>query len=172
MKKKYLAIAVVLSMGMFSCVTEGPEDKAAADTKVENTDHKTEDVADTTPAEETTTEEVASTESSADYSAGEEIYNSTCKACHQPEGKGIPTVFPPLASSDFLVADKNRAIKIVLEGLSEEITVNGTTYNGVMTPQSLEDQQIVDVLNFVLNSWGNAGGEITLEDVQAQKGGE
>ena len=110
-------------------------------------------------------EEVAT----ADYSAGEEIYGKTCKACHQATGKGIPGAFPPLAESDFLLEDKNRAIKIVLEGLTGEITVNGNVFNGVMTPQAISDEEVVDVLNYVLNSWGNEGGEITLEDVAAQK---
>ena len=170
MKKKYLAIAVVLSMGLFSCVTEGGDTNADSDSHKENTEGKKTE--DTVSTDESTTDDADTAVNTADYSAGQDIYNSTCKVCHQAEGQGIPSAFPPLAKSDFLVADKNRAIKIVLEGLTGEVTVNGATYNSTMTPQNLEDQQVVDVLNFVLNSWGNDAGEITLEDVQAQKGGE
>ena len=160
MKKKYLAIAVVLSLGMMSC---GGGESHEGETTEEHAAETTETV-----EEEVVEEEVAT----ADYSAGEEVYKSTCKACHQENGEGIAGAFPPLANSDYLLEDKNRAIKQVLEGSSGEIVVNGETYNGTMTPQNLEDQQVVDVLNYVLNSWGNEGGEVTLEDVQSQKGGE
>ncbi|HAL04793.1 MAG TPA: hypothetical protein DCP58_06755, partial [Verrucomicrobiales bacterium] len=30
-------------------------------------------------------------------SEGEQLYNMACMACHQPEGKGLPGVYPPLA---------------------------------------------------------------------------
>jgi nitrite reductase (NO-forming) len=60
------------------------------------------------------------------------------------------------------MADKQRAIGIILNGLTEEITVNGQVYFGEMTPQDLNDQEVADVLNFVMNSWGN-NGETILE---------
>ncbi|MGG7035161.1 MAG: copper-containing nitrite reductase [Flavobacterium sp.] len=87
--------------------------------------------------------------------AGKSIYGKTCFACHQSEGQGVPTVFPPLAKSDFLNADPNRAIKAVLKGLSGEITVNGKKYNNVMTSQNLTDDEVANVLTYVYNSWGN-----------------
>jgi len=158
MKKTYLAFAVALSLGMMAC--GGGESHEG-----ETTEATTEEVVEVT-------EEIVEEVSTADYSAGEEVFNSTCKACHQASGEGIVGAFPPLANSDYLLEDKNRAIKLILEGSSGEIVVNGETYNGTMTPQNLEDQQVVDVLNYVLNSWGNDGGEVTLEEVQSQKGGE
>lgn len=163
MKNKYIAIATFISMAFVSCVSEGTE--KVAETVKEVPTEVVETVVEEVVAEEEVVEEVAT----ADYSAGEEVYGRTCKACHQATGKGIPSAFPPLAESDYLLEDKNRAIKIVLEGLTGEVTVNGDVYNGVMTPQPISDQEVVDVLNYVLNSWGNEGGEITLEDVAAQK---
>ena len=167
MKKQYLAIAVVLSLGMMSC---GGGESHEGETTEEHAAETTEVVEETADTEEV--EEIEEVAASTDYAAGEEVYNSTCKACHQENGEGIVGAFPPLANSDYLLEDKNRAIKQVLEGSSGEIVVNGETYNGTMTPQNLEDQQVVDVVNYVLNSWGNEGGEVTLEDVQSQKGGE
>lgn len=87
--------------------------------------------------------------------AGEVIYNQTCFACHQANGQGLPGVFPPLAKSDFLMADPDRAIGIVITGLQGEVEVNHVKYNQVMTPQNLNDEQIANVLTFVMNSWGN-----------------
>ena len=93
---------------------------------------------------------------------GEVIYMSYCITCHMDKGQGIQGAFPPLANSDYLMADKVRAIKTILNGLTEEITVNGQVYFGEMTPQDLNDREIADVLNFIMNSWGNIG-ETVLE---------
>ncbi len=132
-------------------------------------------------SEETTTEETTTEETTeevveeiiedevSNYPEGEEIYNSKCLACHQPNGEGIAGTFPPLANSDYMLEDKNRAIEQVLNGSEGEITVNGEVYNGVMPPQAVTDQEAVDVLNYVLNSWGNEGGEVTLEEVEGAK---
>lgn len=89
--------------------------------------------------------------------------------CHQSEGQGIPAAFPPLAKSDYLNADPNRAINAVLHGLSGEITVNGKKYNSVMTSQNLTDQEISDVLTYIYNSWGNNKTKVTPEMVKTQR---
>ncbi len=48
---------------------------------------------------------------------GKAVFLGTCSTCHQLEGQGLASVFPPLAKSDYLMADKERSIHIVLEGL-------------------------------------------------------
>lgn len=100
---------------------------------------------------------------------GRQVYMGLCFACHQPDGKGLLNVFPPLAGSDFLQADHERAIRIVLKGLSGPVVVNGRTINSMMPPQEavLTDNQIADVLTFVLNSWGNSGDAISADKVKA-----
>ncbi|WKN32693.1 cytochrome c [Porifericola rhodea] len=98
---------------------------------------------------------------------GREIYSSYCVTCHMSAGEGIPGAFPPLAESDYLMADKERSIHIVMYGLEGEIEVNGTTYNNIMMPLGLDDEQITHVLNFVRNSWGNKGEVVTFEEVKA-----
>jgi len=103
--------------------------------------------------------------------SGKQIYSQTCFACHQAEGQGIPNAFPPLAKSDYLNADVNRAIKIVLKGQSGEITVNGKKYNSVMTRQAISNDEIADVLTYVYNSWGNNKTNVTKSQVEAVKRG-
>lgn len=92
---------------------------------------------------------------------GKQIYSQTCFACHQGEGQGIVSAFPPLANSDYLNADVDRAIDIVLNGTSGEMTVNGEKYNSVMTAQNLTDEEVANVLTFIYNSWGNNKTEVT-----------
>ena len=97
---------------------------------------------------------------------GKRVYTQVCFACHQPEGQGLAGVFPPLAKSDWLMADKTRAITSLIKGLSGPVTVNGQAYNGVMPPSMLNDEQVASVLTYVRNSWGNSGDIVTVEEVK------
>lgn len=97
---------------------------------------------------------------------GKRVYLQACFACHQLSGLGLPGVFPPLAQSDFLLADKDRSIRAVIKGLSGPITVNGKTYRGVMPPVSLNDEQVANVLTYVRNSWGNTGDSVSVDEVR------
>jgi len=100
---------------------------------------------------------------------GKQVYMGLCFACHQPDGKGLPMAFPPLAGSDFLLADRERAVRIVLKGLTGPVTVNGQTINSAMPPQEavLTDSQIADVLTYVYNTWGNQGDAFHTDQVKA-----
>ncbi len=97
---------------------------------------------------------------------GKAVFLSACFACHQPDGKGLPGVFPPLAGSDFLKTDRERAIRIPINGLSGPITVNGRSYNNLMPPQPFTDEQIADALTYVMNSWGNDFGTVATDEVK------
>lgn len=102
----------------------------------------------------------------AKFPKGAKIYKEKCVACHQLTGMGVPNAFPPLKGSDYLFADKKRAVKQVLNGNSTPITVNGATYSIPMPPQVDNHEDAVAVINYVLNAWGNDGGTIKLEDVK------
>jgi nitrite reductase (NO-forming) len=97
---------------------------------------------------------------------GKLVFMQSCAMCHQPNGQGLPQAFPPLAGSDFLMADKTRSIRIVVHGLSGSVTVNGTPYDSVMPPVTLTDEQVANVLTYVRNSWGNTGEAVTVEEVK------
>ena len=99
-------------------------------------------------------------------SRGKEIYIKNCFTCHQINGQGIPGVFPPLANSDYLTNDIQRSLRAVCEGLTGEIVVNGRKYSGAMPPSIIDDSAVAAVFTYVLNSWGNPGGEITPDEVR------
>lgn len=104
---------------------------------------------------------------------GKRVFGQICAACHQADGTGLPGAFPPLAMSDFLNADHQRAIGIVLHGLSGKITVNSTGYESVMPVfgTQLSDDEIAHVLTYVLNNFNNRGGTITPAEVKAVRAG-
>ena len=100
------------------------------------------------------------------FPEGAKIYKEKCAACHQVTGLGVPNAFPPLKGSDYLLSNKKRAVQQVLNGSNKEITVNGVTYKMPMPPQVDNFKDAVNVINYVLNAWGNDGGTVTIEEVK------
>ncbi|MFO7669856.1 MAG: PQQ-dependent sugar dehydrogenase [Bacteroidales bacterium] len=98
---------------------------------------------------------------------GEQVYRIACQVCHQADGNGVPGMHPPLRGNDWVNGDKERLIRIVLEGMKGEIEVNGEIYNHVMPPAShLDATQVADVLSFIRQSFGNDAPEVTVKEVQ------
>lgn len=97
---------------------------------------------------------------------GKEIYLDFCITCHLANGEGVALTFPPLAKSDYLMNNREASIRGVKYGQRGLLIVNGVTYDNTMMPLGLENEEIVDVMNYVLNSWGNSGAKmVTLEEV-------
>jgi mono/diheme cytochrome c family protein len=101
---------------------------------------------------------------------GAVVYTNFCSQCHRPNGKGVAKNFPPLAGSNWLTNKRIESIKSVKYGLKGEITVNGVPYNGVMSPLGLSDEEVADVLNYSMNSWGNSQKKmVTVKEVKTVK---
>ncbi|MDZ4290169.1 MAG: PVC-type heme-binding CxxCH protein [Prosthecobacter sp.] len=101
---------------------------------------------------------------------GKIVYDALCLNCHQPEGKGLPGVYPPLAGSDWIKGDAERLIKIVLHGLTGPLQVGGVEFKQFaplpMPPTGLNDQQTADVLNYIRTSFGNKAPTIAASKVK------
>lgn len=99
---------------------------------------------------------------------GSEIYTDFCVTCHLGKGEGVAYTYPPLAKSDYLMNNREASIRGVKYGQQLEIVVNGITYNSEMPNPGLEDEEIADVMNYIMNSWGNTQEKmVTLEEVEA-----
>ena len=98
--------------------------------------------------------------------AGEEIYQDFCLQCHLTTGAGVSGVFPPLKDSDYLMNNIDKSIAGIKFGLKGEIVVNDEIYDGVMAKQGLDNEEIADVMNYILNQWGNSyDAQITTQQV-------
>jgi len=98
---------------------------------------------------------------------GKRLFTTMCAACHQAAGQGVAHKYPPLAASDFLNADKNESIRVLLHGRQGDITVNGATYNNIMPSFPLSDEDIANALTYTYNSFGNSGKDVTPDEVKA-----
>ncbi|MDO8544422.1 MAG: ThuA domain-containing protein [Opitutaceae bacterium] len=108
------------------------------------------------------------------YKIGQEVYlrDAHCATCHQPNGQGMPNIYPPLAKSDWL-GDDERLIKIALKGLWGPIEVAGQHFDptkGVPPMmgfgEMLNDNELAAVLSYIRQSFGNDGELVTAEAVR------
>ena len=103
---------------------------------------------------------------------GKKVYTEYCKTCHQDNGQGLGTVYPPLSKSDYIKkTDKTTLLREIIFGKSGKVKVNGKEYNGVMTPlpSKYTEQNIADVVSYVFASFGNSKGNVSIADVKAAK---
>ncbi len=98
--------------------------------------------------------------------AGAQVYQTYCIACHQGDGKGDGSRFPPVASTRWVSGDPKRLIAVVLHGLQGEIQVEGQTFNGVMPANGfLTDEQVAQLLTYLRQNFGNYAAGIKPGDV-------
>ena len=96
---------------------------------------------------------------------GAKIYNTYCTNCHQQDGKGLASLYPPLAQSDYLMEDLKRAACIIKNGQAAEIVVNGESYNSMMPGNPITNLEIAEVLTYITNEWGNEAGLTGVKEV-------
>lgn len=101
---------------------------------------------------------------------GQLLYNLHCSNCHQTNGKGLGKVYPPLNPSDYMDANFDKVLCMMRNGLKEEITVNGITYNQMMPGVTrLTDLEVAEIATYIYNSWGNNKGLINVNEVKEKK---
>ena len=91
-----------------------------------------------------------------------------CVRCHGVDGRGEEG-FPPLDRSPWVLGAPRRAAAIVIHGLYGKLSLSqGQQFNSVMEPlgANLDDEQIVDVLSYIRQSWGNYAPAIAIDDVR------
>jgi mono/diheme cytochrome c family protein len=98
---------------------------------------------------------------------GKKIYETPgkCITCHMANGQGVANVFPNLVGSKFLLEQKVLAVTQVLNG-SLKVGNKTIKYPAPMPPQLATKEEAVAVINYVLNSFGNQGGVVTMDDVK------
>lgn len=97
---------------------------------------------------------------------GNQVYTTYCAPCHQRDGRGAAGRIPGLDQTDWVSGNKERLIRIVLEGLEGEIEVNGERFDNVMPAhQFLSDDQISQVLTFIRQNFDNNASAVSIEEV-------
>lgn len=101
-------------------------------------------------------------------SDGKAVYIKYCLTCHQADGGGVPNMNPPLIKTSYVLGDKARLIKVLLNGFSENVDIDGESYSNVMPAHDfLKDQEIAAVLTYVRKNFTNKAGAISTAQVKA-----
>jgi mono/diheme cytochrome c family protein len=95
------------------------------------------------------------------------LYHKLCADCHGKNGEGFKDLYPPLANSDFMKSQDIQIACIIRNGMSVPVMVNGKPYQQKMPPfQKLSIVEITNLMNFIMNSWGNQREFVKLEEVK------
>lgn len=98
--------------------------------------------------------------------AGKEVYTKYCLTCHQADGYGVPNMNPPLIRTEYVLGDKARIIKIVLNGFKDDVEINGNTYSNTMPAfDYLKDEEVANVLTYVRNNFTNKASAVKVSEV-------
>jgi mono/diheme cytochrome c family protein len=101
---------------------------------------------------------------------GKLVYTQNCASCHQVDGHGVQNMNPPLIQTSYILGDKAKLIKIVLNGFNEDVEINGNTYSNTMASHDfLKDQEIADVLTYIRHSFGNKASAVSVAMVKSQR---
>lgn len=103
-------------------------------------------------------------------------YDIHCGTCHLPTGLGSDSTGPPLVGSSVTLApDPASLINITLHGPGYPSVAPSKEWQErgwqPMEPYDdiLKDKDTAALLTYVRNAWGNAAGEVTVEQVEAQR---
>ena len=103
------------------------------------------------------------------FEEGERIYTAYCSNCHMDNGSGLGTLIPPLTSQEYLTVNKTLLPCIITYGQQGPIEVDGIIYNWDMPGAELSDVQLLNLINYITNEWGNNMGYTTIDEIKLWK---
>jgi mono/diheme cytochrome c family protein len=100
---------------------------------------------------------------------GDQVFAGVCQPCHQSHGSGIPGQYPPLAGSEWLLADHETPVRVLLHGLAGPIVVKGRAFNNRMPAfhDKLSNEEVAAVITWVRSQWGNNAPAVTSAQVDS-----
>ena len=106
-------------------------------------------------------------------SVGEALYMQHCSACHQPDGKGIPGFFPPLADNERVNSDDpdliQKYLRRIIFGYHGGLIVNNQMYSGRMPPIGyvgrLNDSELLKLVNYQRSAWGSNARPVSFSEL-------
>lgn len=101
---------------------------------------------------------------------GGQLFTTHCAACHQPNGQGLPGVFPPLDGSEWVGAQGRVIANILLHGVTGPLTVKGQAFSGAMPSFArLGDAELAAVASHVRGAWSNKAAPVDAALFEAER---
>ena len=98
---------------------------------------------------------------------GKRLYQLHCANCHQADGTGLASLYPPLNNSDYLMSNRSESICGMRYGQKGEIVVNGISFNQEMPGIiNLTDLEIAEIATYVYTEFTDTVQIITINEVR------
>lgn len=102
------------------------------------------------------------------YRQGEQLYIKHCSNCHQPNGRGLALVYPPLDTSDYMEKNFPQVICLMKNGIAGELMVNGRNFNQAMPGvPALTHLEVAEIATYIYNNWSHQRGLIEVKQVDS-----
>lgn len=100
------------------------------------------------------------------YVQGQVLYQKYCSNCHQPNGKGLGRLYPPLDQSDFMDRNFEEVVCVVKYGSQDRLAVNGVEYNMAMKGiPGLTELEVAEIITYIYNTWSHQKGLVDVTEV-------
>jgi mono/diheme cytochrome c family protein len=97
---------------------------------------------------------------------GQLVYKKHCMECHQENGEGVPEIYPTLKNAEWVGAEKDHLIEIIINGMTKKIVVNGIEYEDEMPKADyLTNKEIAAVLTYIRRNFASISDPINDVDV-------
>jgi mono/diheme cytochrome c family protein len=107
-------------------------------------------------------------EQQARFEMGKALFLGSCAACHQPHGRGMEGLAPPLADSEWVLGPEQRLVRIALHGVMGPLKVRGRTYHLDMPAMGFfNDEQLAAILTYLRREWEHTADPVEPETVKA-----
>ena len=90
---------------------------------------------------------------------GERLFLENCAECHQPDGMGIPNIYPALAGNELVMGSGVDVALMLIIGRGEMPSFDG----------AISSEDMATIINYVRNSFGNQGTLIDSEIIESLK---
>jgi cytochrome c551 len=102
------------------------------------------------------------------YNAGKAYYHDACAKCHQEDGSGLGTLYPPLSNSDYLLKNPDKLACIIYNGMKGPVIVNDKQFNWAMPGHvNMDDYELACLLTYVKSHWGGINQRVTIDQARA-----
>ena len=93
--------------------------------------------------------------STAAEESGEALFLANCAECHQPDGQGIPNVYPALDGNETVQGSGIDVALVLRIGRGEMPSFK----------DSLNSEEVTAIVNYVRNAWSNSGEEVSVDSI-------
>lgn len=106
-----------------------------------------------------------------EYPSGKRYYDAYCGNCHMDDGRGLSKLIPSLEKSQYIINQQDELPCIIRNGIKSMVADSSSEVQLSMPAHpKLSEIEILNICNYVNNSWGNKQAQMSLQEIKAKLG--